>query len=153
MLSQALCEMRQKRERAVQAVTERDWSEQLVASTRQHIAELHAKTEIAVANGDLSEVRRLGREVAEYEQYIAIKKQRIEQATRIVEDAKAAIRRGEERVRQKTAEALHLQAEFKRKALWETFGDSGSTIRSQQILITVIAALVLLFILLFLLIR
>ncbi len=70
-----------------------------------------------------------------------------------MEDAKAAIRRGEERVRQKTAEALHLQAEFKRKALWETFGDSGSTIRSQQILITVIAALVLLFILLFLLIR
>lgn len=107
-------EMRERRVQslldAVQSCTDRDSLQILIRSTQEHIDGLKAQAELAFTETD---ALRLAREIKEYEEYLAIKQQRLIQAARDVEEAKQSIRREEERIRQKTAEALALKAQWK----------------------------------------
>ncbi|MES2460053.1 MAG: hypothetical protein V4671_05675 [Armatimonadota bacterium] len=96
-------------------MTDRINSQALIESTEQYIEELKASRKLSA---DEYEARRVGKDIAEYEEYLAIKRRRMEQATRTIDEGKTALQREEERVREETAEVLHLTARWKKSAIW-----------------------------------
>jgi len=117
LLQQAQEEMRamhaKNRERAVQAITQKNNLQQMVNDTQKTVDNLQAKAEMALKRGDRDLALQLLKEKQNYEQTLQMTRAQLEQAIETSEAVKAAIKREEEKIRQKTAEALALKAQWK----------------------------------------
>jgi len=117
LLQQAQEEMRamhaKNRERAVQAITQKNNLQQMVNDTQKTVDNLQAKAEMALKRGDRDLALQLLKEKQNYEQTLQMTRTQLEQAIETSEAVKAAIKREEEKIRQKTAEALALKAQWK----------------------------------------
>ncbi|MCW3062096.1 MAG: phage shock protein [Capsulimonas sp.] len=117
LLQQAQQEMREaqakNRERAVQAITQKNNLQNLVDQTEKTIANLQAKAELALKNGDRDLARQLLVEKGQYDLTLTSTKASLESVVETTEAIKVAIRREEERIRAKTAQALAMKAQWK----------------------------------------
>jgi phage shock protein A len=117
LLQQAQEEMRavhaKNRERAVQAITQKNNLQQMVDDTQKKVDMLQAKAELALKRGDRDLALQLLKEKQSYETTLQMTRSQLEQAIETSEAVKSAIKAEEERIRQKTAEALALKAQWK----------------------------------------
>jgi phage shock protein A len=117
LLTQAQEEMRavhaKNRERAVQAITQKNNLQQMVDDTQKKVDMLQAKAEFALKKGDRDLALQLLKEKQSYDQTLQMTRTQLEQAIETAEAVKTAIKTEEERIRQKTAEALALKAQWK----------------------------------------
>lgn len=117
MLEQAQREMQElhakNRERAVQAITQKNNLQQQVDDTQRKVDMLQQKAELALKRGDRDLALQILKEKQSYESTLQITRTHLEQAIETSEQVKAAIKQQEERIRQKTAEALALKAQWK----------------------------------------
>lgn len=121
LLQQAQQEMKEaqakNRERAVQAITQKNNLQALVDQTQKTVDNLQAKAELALKNGDRDLARQLLVEKGQYETTLATTKQSLQNALETTETIKTALRREEERIRAKTAQALALKAQWKQSQI------------------------------------
>ena len=101
------------RERAVQAITQKNNLEQMVDDTERRVLHLRTEADVATENGDAIKAAKLLHEADNYERTLQMTRGQLEQAIETSEQVKAAIKREEEKIRQKTAEALVLKAQWK----------------------------------------
>jgi len=117
LLNQAQTEMRElhakNRERAVQAITQKNNLQQIVDDTQKRVDMLQQKAELALKRGDRDLALQLLKEKSQYEVTLNQTKENLAQAIDTSEQVKVAIKREEEKIRQKTAEALALKAQWK----------------------------------------
>ncbi|MBC8104753.1 MAG: PspA/IM30 family protein [Cytophagales bacterium] len=117
LLSQAQTEMREmhakNRERAVQAITQKNNLQQMVDDTQKRVDMLQGKAELALKRGDRDLALQLLKEKQQFEVTLSATRESLNQAIETSEAVKTAIKREEERIRQKTAEALALKAQWK----------------------------------------
>lgn len=117
LLSQAQKEMTEmharNRERAVQAITQKNNLQQMVDDQQKRVDNLQSKAELALKRGDRDLALQLLKEKQQYETSLTTTKASLAQAVETVDAVKNAIRREEEQIRQKTAEALALKAQWK----------------------------------------
>ena len=121
LLQQAQQEMRESqiknRQRAVEAITQKNQLQALVDQTQKTVDNLQAKAEMALKNGDRDLARQLLIEKQQYETTLVTTKESLEGALQTTEAVKTAMRREEERIRAKTAEALALKAQWKQSQI------------------------------------
>ena len=121
LLAQAQEEMktaqRQNKERAIQAITQKNNLQALVDQTQKTIDNLQAKAEMALKNGDRDLARQLLVEKQQYDTTLASTQQSLESAKQSIDAIKTAIRGEEERIRAKTAQALSLKAQWKQSQI------------------------------------
>jgi len=121
LLQQAQQEMRESqiknRQRAVEAITQKNQLQALVDQTQKTVDNLQAKAEMALKNGDRDLARQLLIEKQQYEATLATTKESLDGAIQTTEAVKTAMRREEERIRAKTAEALALKAQWKQSQI------------------------------------
>ncbi len=117
LLQQATQEMKEaqakNRERAVQAITQKNNLQALVDQTQKMVDNLQAKAELALKNGDRDLARQLLVEKGQYDATLQSTKASLQQALETTEAVKVAMRREEERIRAKTAQALSMKAQWK----------------------------------------
>jgi len=117
LLEQAQREMTEvharNRERAVQAITQKNNLQQMVDDLQKKTDMLGAKAELAVKRGERDLALQLLKEKQSYESSLTATRASLAQAIDTSEQVKVAIKREEERIRQKTAEALRMKAEWK----------------------------------------
>jgi phage shock protein A len=117
LLTQAQDEMRamhsKNRERAVQAITQKNQLQQMVDDTQKRVDGLQAKAELALKRGDRDLALQILKEKQSYEQTLQMTRVQLEAAIATSEQVKDAIKREDEKIRQKTAEALALKAQWK----------------------------------------
>lgn len=121
LLAQAQTEMRENqarnRERAVQAITAKNNLQNEVDKTEKTVNNLQAKAEMALKNGQRDLARQLLVEKQQYEGTLASMRTSLESANETVEAVKVAIRREEERIRAKTAQAMALKTQWKQSQI------------------------------------
>ncbi|MCX8053278.1 MAG: PspA/IM30 family protein, partial [Armatimonadetes bacterium] len=117
LLQEAAREMRESlaanRQRAITAITQKNNLKALLDEQEKRIATLEAQAEMAVKKGDRDLARRILREKLTFQETVAATRASYEQAVQAAEAVKIAIRRQEEQVRQRTAEALAKKAQWK----------------------------------------
>lgn len=117
LLSQAQREMSElharNRERAVQAITQKNNLQQMVDDLQKKVDNLQAKAEFALKRGERELALQLLKEKQQYETSLETTKVSLASAIETSEQVKVAIKREEEKIRQKTAEALALKAQWK----------------------------------------
>jgi phage shock protein A len=117
LLQSAQEEMRavhaKNRERAVQAITQKNNLQQMVDDLQKKVDTLQSKAELSLKRGDRDLALQLLKEKQGYEQTLQMTRVQLEQAIETSEAVKKAIKSEEERIRQKTAEALALKAQWK----------------------------------------
>ena len=117
LLEQAQTEMREvqakNRQRAVEAVTAKNNLQQQVNDTQSRVDNLGNKAELALKRGDRDLALQLLKEKQSFDQSLQTMKVQLERAIEMSEQVKVAIQREEEKIRQKTAEALALKSEWK----------------------------------------
>lgn len=117
ILEQAREEMRENmlknKERAVQAITERNRLRAEVEKLERACIDLERRAEMALRKGDRDLAKQFLIEKASYQRSLEAVRQSLAQAEQVVEQVKLAIKREEERVRQKTAEILAQKARWK----------------------------------------
>ena len=117
LLEQAQREMQEvharNRERAVQAITQKNNLQQMVDDLQKKTTTLQAKAELALKRGDRDLALQLLKEKESYQTSLTTTQASLEQAIETSEQVKVAIKREEERIRQKTAEALAMKAQWK----------------------------------------
>ncbi len=117
LLQEAAREMRENlaanRQRAITTITQKNNLKALLDEQERRIAMLEAQAEMAVRKGDRDLARRILREKLTFQQTIEGTRASYEQAVQAAEAIKTAIRRQEEIVRQRTAEALAKRAQWK----------------------------------------
>jgi len=117
LLKQAQDEMKEahakNRERAVQAITQKNNLQAEVDKTQKMIDNLQAKAEIALKNGDRDLALQLLREKQTYETNMTSLKASLQNAIEVTEQIKVAIQREEERIRTKTAQAMAMKTQWK----------------------------------------
>lgn len=117
LLAQAQQEMRESqaknRERAVQAITAKNNLQAEVDKTQKMVDNLQAKAELALKGGDRDLARQLLVEKGQYETALTSLKASLQQALDTTEAVKTAMRREEDRIRSKTAQALAMKAQWK----------------------------------------
>ena len=121
LLQQAQQEMRENqaknRERAVQAITQKNNLQAESDKTQKIVDNLQAKAELALKNGDRDLARQLLVEKGQYETTLATIKQSLQSAVETTEAIKTAIRREEERIRAKTAQAMAMKTQWKQSQI------------------------------------
>ena len=121
LLQQAQTEMRENqaknRERAVQAITQKNNLQAEMDKTQKIVDNLQAKAELALKNGDRDLARQLLVEKGQYETTLATIKQSLQSAIETTEAIKVAIRREEERIRAKTAQAMAMKTQWKQSQI------------------------------------
>lgn len=152
MLDQARRDMQQalteNREKAVQAITQKNRLENMLNDARRKSQELESKAIMALKQGNRELARSFVRERANNDSVIGQLDQSYAQASAAVESVKVAVKRQEEEVRRKTAEALAMKAQWKQaqiqnsitKALegltfenqFESFGAAKERIQNMQ---------------------
>lgn len=117
ILEQAREEMRENllrnKERAVQAITERNRLRAEVEKLERACIDLERRAEMALRKGDRELAKQFLLEKSSYMRSLESVKQALAQADETVQQVKLAIKRDEERVRQKTAEILAQKARWK----------------------------------------
>ena len=117
LLSQAQAEMKEaqakNRERAVQAITQKNNLQAEVEKTNKVIANLQAKAEMALRNGDEDLARQLLVEKGQYEGTLGTITASLASAQETIDTVKVALRREEARIREKTAQAMALKTQWK----------------------------------------
>lgn len=117
LLQEAAREMRENlaanRQRAVTAITQKNNLKTLLDEQEKRVVQLEAQAEMAVKRGDRDLARRVLREKMTFEETIGTTRVSYDQAVEASEAIKIAIRRQEETVRQRTAEALAKKAQWK----------------------------------------
>jgi phage shock protein A len=101
------------RERAVQAITQKNNLQAEVEKTTKAIANLDAKATLALKNGDRDLALQLVREKQTLSANLDSLQASLTSATEVTEQIKVAIRREEERIRTKTTEAMALKTQWK----------------------------------------
>lgn len=152
MLDQARRDMQAaliaNREKAVQAITQKNRLQQMLEDHRSKAAQLEGQAAMALKQGNRDLAAQFMREKINNDTIIAQLQGSYEQAAASVEQVKVAIKRQEEEVRKKTAEALAMKAQWKNaqiqnsiaKALdgltfenqFESFGAAAEKIRMAQ---------------------
>ncbi len=117
IINESLREMKENqvknRERAVQAITQKNQLQGLVDQEERLAANLEAKAAIALQQGNRELARQLLREKGLHDNTLNNLRASLKQAEETSEAVKTAIKREEERFRVKTAEALALKANMK----------------------------------------
>lgn len=117
MLDQAKRDMQEaivsNREKAVQAITQKNRLQNLLDSAVAKSAKLEQSATMALQQGNRDLARQLIREKASNDAIIEQLKPSLAAATTAVDQVKLALKRQEEEVRKKTAEALALKAQWK----------------------------------------
>ncbi len=117
MLDQARRDMQQtlfaNREKAVQAITQKNRLQGMLDEAQKKAAQLEQQATIALQRGDRELARQFLREKASTDQTLETLRGTLAQALETVESVKVAIKRQEEDVRRKTAEALAMKAQWK----------------------------------------
>lgn len=117
LLDQARREMQEtlarNRERAIQAITQKNLLQAEVDKLERKVRELEKNAELALQQGKRDLALQLIREKKAQESALASLKASLQQAIETVESVKQAIRRQEEEVRVRTAQALALKARWK----------------------------------------
>jgi phage shock protein A len=152
MLDQARRDMQegliQNREKAVQAISQKNRLQQMYDDTLRKSQSLEGQATMALKQDKRDLARQFIREKASTDQTLATLKSSLDQASLSVDSVKVAIRRQEEEVRKKTAEALAMKAQWKQaqiqnsisKALegltfenqFESFGAAAERIKEAQ---------------------
>jgi len=117
MLDQARRDMqdtlRDNKEKAVQAITQRNNLQAMVDDHERKTAQLEQQAIMALKQDNRDLARQFLREKGNYASTLESLKVSLAQANQTVEVVKVAIRRQEEEVRKKTAEALAMKAQYK----------------------------------------
>ena len=117
LLDQARREMQEtlarNRERAIQAITQKNLLQAEVDKMERKVRELERNAEMALQQGKRDLALQLIREKKAQEGALQSLKASLQQAIETVESVKQAIRRQEEEVRVRTAQALALKARWK----------------------------------------
>jgi phage shock protein A len=152
MLDQARRDMQAaliaNREKAVQAITQKNRLQSMLDEVKKKSAALESQAAMALKQGDRDTATIFMREKMNNDQTVTQLQSSYDQAAATVENVKVAIKRQEEEVRKKTAEALALKAQWKQaqiqssisKALdgltfenqFEGFGAAQERIREMQ---------------------
>ncbi len=121
LLAQAQQEMKEtqakNRERAVQAITQKNNLQAEVDKTQKMVSNLQAKAELALKNGDRDLARQLLVEKQQYDGTLTTMAASLQSALETIETIKTAMRREEERIRQKTAQAMALKTQWKQSQI------------------------------------
>jgi len=117
IIDEAIREMKEtqvkNRERAVQAITQKNNLQALVAQEERETRNLEAKAGLALQQGNRELARSLLRQKALHDRTLEQMRVSLKQAEETSQAVKIAIQRDEDRVRQKTAEALALKTQMK----------------------------------------
>lgn len=117
MLDQARRDMQgalqENKEKAVQAITQRNNLQYMVDENERKCAQLDNQAATALKQGNRDLARQFLREKANYQTSLESLKGSLSQANETVQMVKVAIRRQEEEVRKRTAEALAMKAQYK----------------------------------------
>lgn len=137
MLDQAKRDMQasviQNRERAIQAITQRNELEKLLNQQKADSANLEKQAEVALKQGNRDLALQVVRQKQSTDANIAQLEKTYEQACQSVEAVKVAIERQQEEVRKKTAEALALKAQWKQAQIQNSISKAmdGLTFEAQ----------------------
>lgn len=101
------------RERAVQAITQKNNLQQMVDDLQKKVDNLQAKAELALKRGDRDIALQLLKEKQGYEVSLTTTKASLEKAIETAEVVKQHIQREQEEIRKKTAETLALKSQWK----------------------------------------
>lgn len=152
MLDQARRDMQEtltsNREKAVQAITQKNRLQMMLEDAKKKSAQLESQATMALKQENRDLARSFIREKATNDQIIGNLQLSYDQAAEAVDAVKLAIKRQEEEVRKKTAEALAMKAQWKQaqiqnsisKALegltfenqFESFGAASERIKTAQ---------------------
>lgn len=117
IIDNAIREMKEtqikNRERAVQAITQKNNLQALVDQEERISRDLEQKATLALQQGNRDLARTLLRQKAQHDRTLEQMRVSLKQAEETAQAVKIAIQRDEERVRQKMAEALALKANMK----------------------------------------
>ncbi len=121
MLDQARRDMQttlqQNKEKAVQAITQRNNLQAMVDDHERRVASLEANAVAALKQNNRDLARQFLREKGNYQTTLESLRTSLSQANETVEMVKIAIRRQEEEVRKRTAEALAMKAQYKQSQI------------------------------------
>jgi phage shock protein A len=121
ILDEAVREMKENqvknRERAVQAITQKNNLQAMVDRDEKLARDLEAKATLALQNGNRELARTLLREKGQRDSSLTQLKASLAKAEETVEAIKLAIRREDEQIRVKTAEALRLKTDLKQSQI------------------------------------
>jgi phage shock protein A len=124
MLDQARRDMQQalasNREKAVQAITQKNRLQNMLDEAERKGAQLEAQASTALRQGNRELARQFLREKANTDATISTLKTTLAQAVETVESVKIAIKRQEEEVRRKAAEALAMKAQWKQAQIQDS---------------------------------
>ena len=124
MLDQARRDMQQalasNREKAVQAITQKNRLQNMLDEAERKGAQLEAQASTALRQGNRELARQFLREKANTDATISTLKTTLAQAVETVESVKVAIKRQEEEVRRKAAEALAMKAQWKQAQIQDS---------------------------------
>jgi len=117
LLKQAQTEMREahekNRQRAIDAITQKNLLQQQVDDTNKQIQNLQAKAELSLKNGNRDLALQLLKEKQTLEATTATLNQSLTNATEMVEQVKVAMSREEDAIRTRTAQAMAMKTQYK----------------------------------------
>jgi phage shock protein A len=137
MLDQARRDMQAtliaNKEKAVQAITQKNRLETMLADTRKQGETLEKQATIALKQGNRDLATKLMREKITNDGVMTQLQASYDQAVQTVDAVKTAIRRQDEEVRKKTAEALALKAQWKQAQIQSSISKAldGLTFENQ----------------------
>lgn len=124
MLDQAKRDMQgalvSNREKAVQAITQRNKLQQMLDDSQRKSTQLEAQATTALRQGNRELAKQFLREKATNDATIDTLKTTLAQAVETVESVKVAIKRQEEEVKRKTSEALAMKAQWKQAQIQDS---------------------------------
>jgi phage shock protein A len=137
MLDQARRDMQgalvANKEKAVQAITQKNRLQMMLDDERKKAAQLENQATMALKQGDRELATSFMREKMNHDATIATLQQSYDQAVATVDQVKIAIKRQEEEVRKKTAEALAMKAQWKQAQIQNSISKAleGLTFENQ----------------------
>jgi phage shock protein A len=137
MLDQAKRDMQQalaaNREKAVQAITQKNKLAGLLEDAQKRSSQLESQAAMALKQGNRDLATQFMREKMNNDAVLGTLKQSYDAAVETVEQVKIAIRRQEEEVRKKTAEALAMKAQWKQAQIQNSISKAlqGLTFENQ----------------------
>lgn len=137
MLDQARRDMQAtlvaNKEKAVQAITQKNRLQMMLEEQQREAAKLESKAAMALKQGDRELATQFMREKMNHDATIATLKGSYDQAVTTVEQVKIAIKRQEEEVRKKAAEALAMKAQWKQAQIQSSISKAleGLTFENQ----------------------
>ncbi|HEY3330394.1 MAG TPA: PspA/IM30 family protein [Capsulimonadaceae bacterium] len=128
LLKQAQDEMREShqknRERAIQAITQKNLLQQQVDNTNNQVANLQAKAELALKNGNRELALQLLREKQTLEATLGTLNESLQSAIQVTEQVKVAMRREEESIRTKAAQAMAMKTKWKQAQIEQSINQA-----------------------------